>query len=112
MRYACAKNVCVIHIYELFYRRLKDTQIPNIPNKIWRPARIGDLTPEHFSTPRRALRNLQLIQEKTNEQAKIKILQDKNRRLLKKVSTLQDLISHLKQNNLISENAAHGLMVH
>jgi len=101
------------YIYKLFYRRLEDTQIPNIPNKIWRPARIGDLTPEHFSTPRRALRNLQLIQKKTNEQAKkIKILQDKNRRLLKKVSTLQDLISHLKQNNLISENAAHGLMVH
>lgn len=67
---------------------------------------------EHFSTPRRALSNLQIVQRKTNEQArKIKILQDQNRRLLKKVSLLQDLILHLKQKNLISENAAHGIMV-
>ncbi|EFN62691.1 hypothetical protein EAG_10163, partial [Camponotus floridanus] len=75
--------------------------------KIWHPARIGDLTAVHFSTPRRTMRNIRLVQEKTNEQAKkIKILQDKNRRLLKKVSSLQDLILHLKQKNLISENAA------
>ncbi|KMQ85899.1 chloride channel protein 2-like protein [Lasius niger] len=51
-------------------RQLEDTQMLNIPNKIWRPARIGDLTPEHFSTPRRALRNIQLIQEKMSKQRK------------------------------------------
>jgi len=85
----------------------------NIPTKIWRPARIGDLTAEHFSTPRRASRHLQLVKDETKKKSKqIKILQDKNRRLLKKVSSLQDLIVHLKQNNFISENAAHGLTVH
>lgn len=45
-----------------------------------------------------------------NKQKKIKILQNQNRKLLKKISSLKDLILHLKQKNLISENA--GLTVY
>lgn len=47
----------------------------NIPIKIWHPAKIGDLTAEHFSTPRRASRNLQLVKDITKKKSKqIKIL--------------------------------------
>lgn len=69
------KKICIIlvnYFIDNWKRELEETQIPNILNKKWRLAKIGDLTPEHFSTPRRVLRNLQLIQQKTKEQTHIK----------------------------------------
>lgn len=60
----------LFHIFhKLFYRQLKNTEMPKIC-KIWRPVEVGELTVEHFSTPRRALLNLQIIQRKAYEQAK------------------------------------------
>lgn len=74
---------------------------------------MGDMVPElHFSTPRKARKSLNFIQlkfKKKNRQ--IKTLKQRNRRLLKKVADLEQLLKHLQHKNLISEEAAIMLQV-
>ncbi len=65
-----------------------------------------------MSTPRRARMNLRYGQETVTAcKKKIDTLQQQVRRLSKKVKTYKDLICHLKENNLISMNAADILSV-
>ncbi|KAL1489212.1 hypothetical protein ABEB36_014145 [Hypothenemus hampei] len=72
--------------------------------KWYEPRYIGDIKSPDLSSPKRAkrcfmlLKNTVVIQKK-----KLKALQEKNRRLAKKISTLNELIKHLKRKNLISE---------
>ncbi|KAK4886979.1 hypothetical protein RN001_003250 [Aquatica leii] len=75
------------------------------------PRYVGEIRSPHLVTPRRAKKMLTLASQKIDVQAKkIKILQQKNRRLVKKVKKLDDLLNHLKKNNLISENCAEFMM--
>ncbi|XP_017884698.1 THAP domain-containing protein 5-like isoform X2 [Ceratina calcarata] len=82
----------------------EDTNGPVKKRKIWRPARIGDLAPEHFSTPRKAALNIEMIRKKNHEKSlKIKVLQTQNNRLLKRLKVLEELIADLEDNDLIPE---------
>lgn len=49
--------------------------------------------------------------EDEKKRKEIKSLQDQNRRLLMRIAKLKDLISHLKESNLISDDAGDQLMV-
>lgn len=80
--------------------------------KIWRPSRVGDLTEEHFSTPRRAKRNFHVMSSKCKEyKQKIAYYRNKTCRLQKKVKKLESLLSHLCEKNLLSEDAAANISV-
>lgn len=41
---------------------------------------------------------------------KIKTLQQRNRRLLKKVKTLEDMVNHLNRQNILSEEAVDDII--
>lgn len=74
---------------------------------------IGDLQAEHFSTPRKAKRHLDFIRQKSDEdKKKIKILKMQKSRLLTRVSTLNSLLDHLKEEELISVNAYSCIQVY
>lgn len=113
-----------ISLYSPKYRKLDDPESPNSSNveqnlgtpaktrRIWRPARVGDLSATDFSTPRRAQKHCTLMKNVIYEQRKkIKNLQLQNKRLHRKVETLNDLIKDLRRKNLISECAAQTLVV-
>lgn len=71
-------------------------------NAVWRPHRIGSLVPEHFSTPRRARRHLNMAL--AQKAKKIKCLQQIIRRLTKQVTSLSSVIQQLKEKKLISDS--------
>ncbi|KAF0762941.1 THAP-type domain-containing protein [Aphis craccivora] len=74
------------------------------------PRYFNDLSDKHFSTPRRAKRNLTFAKKKHNDtRKKLKIVEQRNRRLIKKVKTYEDLIKTLQHTNLLSENASQFL---
>jgi len=76
------------------------------------PRYFNDLSDKHFSTPRRAKRNLTFAKKKHNDtRKKLKIVEQRNRRLIKKVKTYEDLIKTLQHTNLLSENASQFLQV-
>jgi uncharacterized protein YoxC len=81
------------------------------PRKIDTLRYAGDIKSPDVATPRRAKRSLDLAFNTIEKQRKkIKCLQDKNRRLLKKTKSLQDLVQHLKKKNLITEQAGANIM--
>ncbi|KAF0757101.1 Uncharacterized protein FWK35_00021540 [Aphis craccivora] len=72
--------------------------------------RLGSM--DNPSTPRRAKRNLTFAKKKHNDtRKKLKIVEQRNRRLIKKVKTYEDLIKTLQHTNLLSENASQFLQV-
>lgn len=76
------------------------------------PRYLGEVRSPHVATPRRAKRCINLAKHRIMVLSnKVKLLRQKNRRLLKKVGTLEDLINHLKNRNFLSENTAESLMV-
>lgn len=76
------------------------------------PRYFNDLTDEHFATPKRAKRHLAFAKKKHNEaRNKLKNLEERNRRLAKKVKSYEDLIKTLEDSNLLSENASQFLQV-
>lgn len=78
----------------------------------YHPRYVGNCTEEHFTTPRRRKNNLLFIKyQHFLQNKKIKSLQQQNRQLKKKVKSLQSMLEELKDQNLVSENAAHVLMV-
>lgn len=80
--------------------------------RVREPRYVGDIGITELSTPKRAKRCLDLAKRKLNQQAaKIKVLKQKNRRLVKQVHDLKGLLHHLKNKNLISETCAHSLEV-
>lgn len=76
------------------------------------PRYISEINTSDVSTPRRARRVISFIKQKDKKKSEqIKSLQDENRRLRKRIVTLQELVSHLKESKLISEDAADNLIV-
>jgi len=60
---------------------------PPRKRKIWNPSRLGDLSDEDFSTPKRRKKNLCLVRTNfKNIRRKNKVLNQRNQRLKKKVS--------------------------
>ncbi|VVC28738.1 Zinc finger, C2CH-type [Cinara cedri] len=70
---------------------------PEKKRRIWSSSRIGDLREEDFSTPSKRRRNFCLVLNTVKKlRHKNKILNQRNQRLQKKVSSLQDIIKGLK----------------
>jgi len=75
-------------------------------------SRIGDLEEDDFLTPKRRKRNLIIVKNAfTNLRKKNKLLTQNNVRLKKRVDSLNNIVKELKNNSLISENAANNLEV-
>ncbi|KAL6420747.1 hypothetical protein ACFW04_013867 [Cataglyphis niger] len=76
------------------------------------PRYVSEITISDVSTPRRAKKIINFVKKVNENKCKqIKSLQDQNRKLLMRVTTLQDLIFHLKESNLISDDAIDNLMI-
>ncbi|GLV33368.1 hypothetical protein CBL_20114 [Carabus blaptoides fortunei] len=92
-----------VPIAEMFVPR--DFNGDESPSRDWRPNHVGSLVPEHFSTPRRARRHLNMTKDAIAQKAKqIKVLRQKNRRLIKQVTSLSCIIQQLKEKKLISNS--------
>lgn len=76
------------------------------------PRFVSEIRTPHLATPRKAQRALQLAKWTiTQQRRKIKTLQQAHNRLVARVTTMKELIKHLKQKNLLSEAAAENLQV-
>lgn len=102
---------------------LKQGAVPkiNVPNsdtptakkrKFNQPRYIGEISRIDFKSPRTAGRTIKFIKEKFYERSKdLKKLQQMNRYLQKRIKSFEDLVSHLKNQGLVSQNAADSFMV-
>lgn len=87
---------------------------PSTPKKrrFMEPRYINEISPSHVRTPRRAKRVLEFVKRSyKNQTVKVKKLQDANRALNKRIRTLEDMVTHLKQKNLLSEQAGDQMLV-
>lgn len=76
------------------------------------PRYVGDLNVGHFSTPRKAKRNLDMLTDVImSQKKKIKVLQQQKRRLHKQIDNFKDLLHHLAESKLISEDSYMKMMV-
>ncbi|XP_018317774.1 uncharacterized protein [Mycetomoellerius zeteki] len=76
-----------------------------------KPRYISEINTSDVSTPKRTRRVISFIKQMDQKKSKqIKDLQDENRRLRKRIVTLQELVSHLKESTLISEDVGDHLM--
>ncbi|XP_044577095.1 uncharacterized protein LOC123260167 isoform X3 [Cotesia glomerata] len=70
--------------------------------KFYEPRHVSEISISDFATPKRSKRILSLIKETDKKKSdKIKQLQRQTRNLEKKISSLQDLINHLKENRMV-----------
>ncbi|KAL1488330.1 hypothetical protein ABEB36_014807 [Hypothenemus hampei] len=73
---------------------------------------IGDITVSHFSSPRKAKRHLDLIKQKAElDRNKIHSLHKKKRQFEKEVLSMKDLLVQLRDQKLLSDEAAHIISV-
>lgn len=71
---------------------------PEKKRRIWSSSRIGDLREEDFSTPSKRKSNFCLVQNTVKKlRRKNKILNQRNLRLKRKVSSLLDIIKDLNK---------------
>ncbi|XP_044597183.1 uncharacterized protein LOC123273772 [Cotesia glomerata] len=80
--------------------------------KFYEPRHVSEISISDFATPKRSKRTLSLIKETDKKKSdKIKQLQRQTRNLEKKISSLQDLINHLKENRMLTDESGDALMV-
>jgi len=73
---------------------------------------MGDLEEDDFSIPKRRKRNIMMVKTTvSNLRYKNKLLYQKNRRLQRKIESLNEMICVLKTKCMISDNAAINLKV-
>ncbi|XP_022160132.1 uncharacterized protein LOC111026371 isoform X1 [Myzus persicae] len=93
-----------------------DVTTPKIcPKKklIWSSNRFGDLSASDFGTPNCAARNFEVVKRTVTQlRKKNKYLNQKCKRLEKKVVTLNDMLDILKKKSLMTDFAADSLKVH
>ncbi|KAJ8963983.1 hypothetical protein NQ317_006928 [Molorchus minor] len=71
---------------------------------------VGDLEPLHFASPRKAKRHLEFVKEVVQEQKKkIRKLHDQEKALKQHIHSLQNLLDHLMEKNILSEHAAASI---
>lgn len=69
------------------------------------------MTPD-VATPKRARRVIAMVKKiAINKSLLIKKLQDKNRRLCKRITNLENMLTHLRKRGFMSEEAGDTLMV-
>lgn len=77
------------------------------------PRFISEIKTPDVETPRRAKSVLHLVRQiDATKSKKIKMLQDKTRYLRNRIGSLQQLVSHLRDNGLMTEEAGNVLTVH
>ncbi|KAJ3652164.1 hypothetical protein Zmor_018152 [Zophobas morio] len=82
-----------------------------IVGNIRTPRYVGDLVPEDFATPRKAKRHLDFVKRAMDDKRKkIKLLTKEKKQLQDWISSLKDLLEHLRTNNVLSEEAAAAIM--
>ena len=97
-------NVITAH----FFRKSSDTHSPTPAKRIFNLLYLGDLTREDFTSHV----SYNMFNEYTkNNKKKCKVLNQKVRRLSKKVDNLQSMLDHLKENGMISEEGCVALEV-
>ncbi|XP_076686478.1 uncharacterized protein LOC143378531 [Andrena cerasifolii] len=73
---------------------------------------VGDITPAHLATPRKAEKALQLAKQTiANQHRKIKSLQQARNRLIGRLMTMKALVKYFKKKNRMMEMTAKNLMV-
>ncbi|KYN19333.1 hypothetical protein ALC57_08338 [Trachymyrmex cornetzi] len=76
------------------------------------PRYVGDIRSPQLSTPKKAKRALNVAKRTIQRlRKKIKMLQQDQRRLIARITTMEGLIKHLKNKSLLSEVTAENLMV-
>lgn len=92
--------------------REQEVQTP----KIWKfenPRYVGDIRIAELATPQRAKEASFVLKDTVKRQRnKIRIIQERNRRLLKKLRSFADLVEHLKSKNLTTEEAGNTLFAY
>lgn len=79
---------------------------------IWSSNRFGDLSASDFGTPNCAARNFEVVKRTVTQlRKKNKYLNQKCKRLEKKVVTLNDMLDILKKKSLMTDFAADSLKV-
>lgn len=74
---------------------------------------VGDLQEAHFSTPKKARHHLNLVKDTVKRQKnKIKVLRIQNKRLHNTINSMKDLLQHLMEELLLSEEAANTVGIH
>ncbi|XP_039304908.1 uncharacterized protein LOC120357826 isoform X2 [Solenopsis invicta] len=76
------------------------------------PRFISDIVSSDFSTPKRTRRVIAMVNKIHNKKRNlIHNLQKKNRELCKRITTLEEMVTHLRKEALISEEGGDALMV-
>ncbi|KAJ3622371.1 hypothetical protein MTP99_002886 [Tenebrio molitor] len=79
--------------------------------KFAEPRFISEIKTPDVSTPKRARRVLSLVRRIDEKKSKmIQTLQNKNRYLMKRIASLKELIKHLNNKGLMTEEAGNNLM--
>ncbi|XP_020297881.1 uncharacterized protein LOC109862292 [Pseudomyrmex gracilis] len=75
------------------------------------PRYISEITTSDFSSPKKARRVIDMVKKTYKEKCNlIHNLQKKNRTLCKRITTLEELVKHLRKETLMSEEGADALM--
>lgn len=91
-------------------QKRKLSQTPGTKAK--RRAYVNDLSIGAFGSPRSVKKNLDLVQRKFNSmQSRLKVVQQKLRRALKKIKSLDGLLSYLKQEGHIDHETSRIIEV-
>ncbi|KAF5292461.1 hypothetical protein FQA39_LY14008 [Lamprigera yunnana] len=96
------------------YKRKSDDQLMCTPKKrsFYEARYFSEVAISDFDTPRRAKRAFHLAKEEVKRQClRNRALQQKNRRLKIKITSLQELLTHLQQQKILSEGAGDSLLV-
>ena len=92
-------------MYCLFY--LATVTNYHLLSRVKRARYIGDCSTDEMRTPRKAKRNWQIAKKTiTIQRAKLRLFQQRTRRLRARVSNLKSLLKHLESQKLISENTS------
>lgn len=103
-----------LKIYNNFFRLGSVNNLCSTPKRrrYVEPRYISEITTPDVQTPKRASRIIKFVKNNYMKQKEhIKKLQKKNRNFIKRIKTLEKMVSHLRKMHLISEDAGDSLLV-
>ncbi|KYN06873.1 THAP domain-containing protein 9 [Cyphomyrmex costatus] len=76
------------------------------------PRYVGDIRSPHFATPRRAKRTFDVVKVTVRkQQMTIKSLKQRQKRLLNRIKTMEGMIQHLKNRQLLDESTSDNILL-
>ncbi|XP_046602588.1 uncharacterized protein LOC124296595 [Neodiprion lecontei] len=80
--------------------------------RFFEPRHVSEISELDFATPKRANRTISLIKNTDQKRReKIRQLQRQTRNLERKIKSLKDLVNHLKENRMLTDESGDALMV-